>query len=278
MTAKQIAAPNTNLEILPPPPLAAFEENVKVALYAKNGGKKTLQIGHLIEEFGAENVMVVNAERGLRTISSKLTIKDNIIVAPDLATLRASFPRVQAFATGPDKFVCLDGGSRVVQWMANEQLNGADRYYEAMKKGQTISPADVQYGRFMQKGEINTMAVYNKVGRDSETLWNAWVGLNANVYANFWEEMVGSSGFEKTYPFGPDVPGKVGLAAVMSTFDFIGRLYTNDQGVLIGGFDPASYMYMSKKRDDRAQVTLPDEIPDFNLAKFVRMVRGEAPT
>jgi len=139
-----------------------------------------------------------------------------------------------------------------------------------------IAANDLQYGRFMQKGEINSMAVYNKVGRESETLWNAWVSLNANIYVNFLEELTGQSGFEKTYPYGPDVPGKVGLAAVMSTFDFVGRLFTNEQGKLIGGFDPASYIYMSKKRDDHNRVKLPDEVVDFSLAAFIKRVRGEA--
>lgn len=253
----------------------AFEENIKLALYARWGGKKTLQIAHLIDEFGAENVLVVNAERGLRTIESKLTVRENVIVAANLADLRAAFPRVQEFATGPSRFICLDGGSRVVTWMANEQLNGADRYYEATKKGMPVPASDLQYGRFMQKGEINSMAVYNKVGRDSETLWNAWVSLNANIYVNFLEEKTGQSGFEKTFPYGPDVPGKVGLDVVMSTFDFVARLYTDEQGRLVAGFDPAEYTYMSKKRDDHSRAVLPDRIVDFNLAKFVRMVRGE---
>jgi hypothetical protein len=258
-------------------PKVSYSEGVKVALYAKNGGRKTLQIGHLIEEFGAENVLVVNCERGLRTIESKLTVKDNVILAPSLKELRNAFPKVQAFATGLDKFICLDGGSRVVQWMANEQLNGADRYYEAMKKGTTAALAteDLQYGRFIQKGEINSMAVYNKVGRDSETIWNAWVSLNANVYVNFWEELVGTSGFEKTFPYGPDVPGKVGLTAVTSAFDFVGRLFYHEQRGLVGGFDVTSYQYMAKTRDDWDVLRLPAEIDNFNLARFVRLVNGE---
>ena len=246
-----------------------------MALYAKFGGRKTLQIAHLIDEFGADNVLVVNAERGLSTIKSKLTVQANVLTVPSLAELRAAFPKVVAFATGPDKYVCLDGGSRVVSWMANEQLNGADRYYEAMKKGLQIPPNDLQYGRFIQKGEINSMAVYNRVGRDSETIWNAWVGLNANVYVNFLEELVGSSGFEKTFPYGPDVPGKVGLSAVMSIFDVVGRLtYTDD--TLIGQFDPTEYSYMAKVRDDRnAGIVIPREIPNFNLATLIKLLRGE---
>lgn len=254
---------------------SSFEETVKVALYARFGGRKTLQIAHLIDAFGVENVLVVNAERGLNTIKSKLTVRANVLTVPSLGELRAAFPTVVAFATGPDKYVCLDGGSRVVGWMANEQLNGADRYYEAMKKGLAIPPNDLQYGRFIQKGEINSMAVYNRVGRDSETIWNAWVGLNANVYVNFLEEMVGSTGFEKTFPYGPDVPGKVGLSAVMSIFDYVGRLTYTD-GKLIGGFNPTEYSYMAKVRDDRnAGIVVPGEIPDFNLAEFIKLVRGE---
>lgn len=247
-----------------------------MALYAPWGGRKTLQIAHLIDAFGPENVLVVNAERGLNTINSKLTVKENVVVAPNLDTLRKEFgARVVPFATGPDKYICLDGASTVVTWMANEQLNGADRYYENMKKNMPIHPNDLQYGRFIQKGEINSMAVYNRVGRDSETLWNAWVGLHANVYVNFREEMTGSTGFEKTYPYGPDVPGKVGLSAAMSIFDYVGRL-TYEEGKLVGGFDVTSRLYMAKLRDDQnAGIKVPPVIPDFNLAEFFKLVRGQ---
>lgn len=252
------------------------QDTIKCALYADWGGRKTLQIAYLIEAFGAENVLVVNAERGLNTIKSYLTVPANILVVPSLKELRANFGKVQAFATGPDKYICLDGGSRVVQWMANEQLNGADRYYENMKKNMPVLPDDLQYGRFIQKGEINSMAVYNRVGRDSETLWNAWVGLNANVYVNFLEEKVGTTGFEKTFPYGPDVPGKVGLSAVMSVFDFVGRL-TYSEGKLVGGFDVTSMLYMAKVRDDQhAGIKVPPQIEDFNLAEFFKLVRGES--
>lgn len=257
-------------------PASKFQETAKIALYAPWGGRKTLQIAHLIDAFGAENVLVVNCERGLKTIESKLTVKENVIVAPNLAKLREVFGKsVVPFATGPDKYICLDGASTVVAWIANEQLNGADRYYEAMKRNMPIAPNDLQYGRFMQKGEINSMAIYNRVGRDSETLWNAWVSLNANVYVNFREEMTGSTGFEKTYPYGPDVPGKVGLSAAMSIFDFVGRL-TYEEGQLIGGFDVTSRLYMAKTRNDQnAGVFIPPELVPFNLAEFIKLVRGE---
>jgi hypothetical protein len=270
--AKEVETAATSSELTPLP----FQETSKVALYAPWGGRKTLQIGYLIKEFGAENVLVVNAERGLNTIKSKLTIPENVLTVPTLAELRANFGKVKAFATGPDKYVCLDGGSRVVSWMANEQLNGADRYYTAMKRNLPQSQEDLQYGRFIQKGEINSMAVYNKVGRESETLWNSWVGLNANVYVSFLEELTGTNGFEKTYPFGPDVPGKVGLTVAMSTFDYVGRL-TYDNGQLVGAFDPTEkHLYLAKVRDDRdAGIVIPPTIPNFNLAEFFKLVRGE---
>lgn len=266
----------TKTAVTPTPP--AYSEGAKVVLYAKWGGKKTLQIASLIEDFGVENVLVVNAEGGLRTIESKLAVKDNIIRVNSLAELQYAFRPdgpIRSFATGLDKYICLDGGSRVVTWIANEELNGADRFYEQTKKGAPIDANDLQYGRYMQKGEINSMAVYNKVGRRSETLWNAWVGLNANLYVNFLEEKVGQSGFEKTFPYGPDVPGKVGLDAVMSTFDFVGRLTHREDGTLIGQFDPTNYMYMAKTRDDRSVVTVPGEIANFRLADFIKLVRGE---
>lgn len=255
-----------------------FVETVKVALYAEYGKRKTEQISTLIREFGVENVLVVSAEKGLNTIRTALTIPANVIVANNYDELRSEFPKVQAFATGSDKYIALDGGSRVVEWLANEQLAGADRFYEATKRNLPVTPNDLQYGRFMQKGEINSMAVYGRVGRDSERLWNTWIGLNANLYVNFLEDKVGQSGFEKTFPYGPDVPGRVGLKAVMSSFDYVGRLFYNEAGQLVAGFDPKSYTYMARTREDRALVQIPAEIADFNLARFIKLVRGEIET
>src|SRR5688572_25509460 len=67
-----------------------FDESLKMAAYGVTGGRKTLQIGHLIERYGAENVGIINCEHGLGTINS-LTDKRYIYVAHGLDDLRAAW-------------------------------------------------------------------------------------------------------------------------------------------------------------------------------------------
>lgn len=268
--------------IVPQPEVSApspqlFNETLKIALYGQFGSRKTLQIGYLIEAFGVENVLVVSAERGLGTIRSKV-LESQVIPVTSLIELRAAYQQASQFS-GPDKWVCIDGMSQIMSWLANEQLSGAERYYDLKAKSQTIPVNDLPYGRFMSdKGSIDTMRIYQRIGRDSENLLNAWISLPVNLYVNYLEEKTGSSGYEKTPPYGPDVPGKVGLREVMSSFDFVGRLYYNDR-TLTAGFDPTvPYSYLARTREDRTVATVPAEIPDFNLAEFVNLIRGEEPT
>lgn len=256
-------------------PQPLFNETLKVALYASFGGRKTLQIGHLIEAFGAENVLVISAERGLGTIRSTV-LESQVIPVNNLAGLRDAFQKASEFAK-PDRWVCIDGMSQVMSWLANEQLTGAERYYDLKARNQVIPVNDLPFGRFMSdKGAIDSMRIYQRIGRDSENLLNAWITLPCNLYVNYLEEKIGSSGYERTLPYGPDVPGKVGLREVMSSFDFVGRLYYQD-GKLNAGFDPtAAHHYLARTRDDRRVVEVPAVIEDFNLAEFVKLVKGEA--
>jgi hypothetical protein len=249
---------------------SAFVDTLKICLYSKYGGRKTLQIGHLIDLVGQDNVLVVSAEHGLNTIRSKVR-EDQVISVSSLDEVRAAWSKAQAFA-GPEKWVCIDGMSQITEWIANTQLSMADRYYEAKQLGRDPGQNDLPAGKYIQRGEINTMAIYGRVGRDSENLISAWIGLPVNLYCNYLEDMTGSSGFEKTIPWGPDVPGKVGLKAVMSSFDFVGRLFYNERGVLCAGFDPSSYTYMARTREDQTVVEVPKLVEDFNLAEFVKLV------
>jgi hypothetical protein len=125
------------------------------------------------------------------------------------------------------------------------------------------------------KGAIDAMRIYGRVGRDSQNLLNAWVALPCNLYCNYLEDMTGSSGYEKVPPYGPDVPGKVGLKAVMSSFDFVGRLSYDGKGELVAGFDSRSNYYMARTREDRTVVEIPNEIANFRLDKFVQLIKGE---
>lgn len=250
-----------------------FSDTLKIALYGRFGSRKTLQVGHLIDLAGQDNVLLVSAEHGLNTIRSKVDAK-NVVVAASIPDMRKAWAAAKEFA-GPDKWVCIDGMSQVTEWISNSQLAMADRYYEAMQLSKTPDPADLPAGKYIQKGEINTMAIYGKVGRDSEGLLSSWIGLPVNLYCNYLEDMTGSSKFEKTIPWGPDVPGRVGLKAVMSSFDYVGRIVAQDNDTVTVGFDSASNFYMARTREDRTVVRIPKDIPDFNLADFVKLVQGK---
>lgn len=256
-------------------PVAApslFTDTLKIALYGRFGSRKTLQIAHLIELVGQDNVLVVSAEHGLNTIRSKVKA-DNIIVAASIPDMRKAWGAAQKFA-GPNKWVCIDGMSQVTEWIANQQLSMADRYYEAVQLNKTPDSDDLPAGKYMNRGEINTMAIYGKVGRDSENLLSSWIGLPVNLYCNYLEDMTGSNKFEKTIPWGPDVPGRVGLKAVMSSFDYVGHIKVEDNDTVTVGFDSASNFYMARTREDRTVVQIPKTVPNFNLAEFVKLVQG----
>jgi hypothetical protein len=255
----------------------AFEETLKVCLYGKFGSRKSLQIGHLIDLVGADNVLVISAERGLGTIQSKLTNPQQVLAVSNLDELRAVYLTAKEFAEqDARRWVCVDGMSQVTEWLANAQLSGAEQYYDLKVQNQTIPAKLLPFGRFLSdKGAIDSMRVYGRVGRDSENLLSAWIGLPCNLYCNYLEDMTGSSGYEKTPPYGPDVPGRVGLRALMSSFDFVGRLSYDTDGNLVGQFDSRSNYYMARTREDRTKVDLPVEIGNFRLDKFVQLIKGE---
>lgn len=249
-----------------------FTDTLKLCLYGKYGSRKTLQIGSLIELVGQDNVLIISAEHGLNTIRSRVVEKQVISVA-SMDDVRAAWAVAKQFAA-PDRWVCIDGMSQITEWLANTQLSMADRYYEAKQLGREPAQGDLPAGKYLQRGEINGMAIYGRVGRDSENLISSWIGLPVNLYCNYLEDMTGSSGFEKSIPYGPDVPGKVGLKAVMSSFDFVGRLFYSEKGELCGGFDSTSNYYMARTREDRAVVQIPKLIENFQLSEFVKLVQG----
>src|SRR5262245_20612847 len=97
-----------------------FADTTKISLYGGYGKHKTLQIAHLIKEFGADNVLIASAEHGLGTISTAVKNKDNVIVLTSMKDVRANWKNITSFARH-DRWICLDGGSQVMEWIANEQ-------------------------------------------------------------------------------------------------------------------------------------------------------------
>lgn len=253
-----------------------FSDTIKVALYGKFGTRKTLQAGHLAEAFGKERVVIVSAEHGLNTIRS-LVDPANVIECDNVGDLRKAHARVREMHNTKDWWVVIDGATRIFGWGANEQMSGADRYYEATATGKPPKDDDKQYGRFIsdKSDKIDMQKVYGRIGRDSQNLLNAWVRLECNQYWTFLEDMTGTANREKTIPWGPDVPGKVALTAIMSTFDYVGRLEYDGERRLVAGFDPASAMYLARTREDRGVgIVVPPQIVNFNLATFVSLITG----
>lgn len=248
----------------------AYNETTKIVLYGKYGTRKTLQIGHLIDMVGPDRVTILSAEKGLNTIASKITAK-NVIEVDNKKELRDSWERVSKL--GIDDWLCVDGASNIFNWTLNEHAAAADRYYDAMATGKQPAADDRVAGRFMsdKSQSIDMQKVYGRVGRDLELFIQEAVRLNCNQYWTFLEDMTGSNGREKTIPYGPDVPGKVALRAIMSKFDYVGRLEYDGAGKLICGFDPTSGFYMARTRNDEAAgVKIPAKIDNFNLADFYR--------
>lgn len=252
----------------------AFGETIKVAVYGEYGSHKTLQIRHLINAFGADKVAVISVERGLNTVRSSIK-PDNVYVADSLETMRGAWAWADKNFNAGDKWVCIDGGSRMMQLLANEQFSGAERVFERKAKGLDIRAADVPFSRYLtDKGNIETQQIYGRIGRDAENVLNSWLRLKSNLYVNYLQDLTGSNGREKTYPFGPDVPGRVGLKAVMSSFDFVLHLGLDDAGKLIARTRPTP-MYLARTREDRdTGVSIPAEMVNFNLASFVRAIQG----
>lgn len=262
---------------------------LKICAYAKSAMRKTLQIAHLIELVGAERVLVVSAEEGLSTIASRLTIPANILPVASLADFRAAWPAVKVFAgwtarstggayatTDPLRWICIDGGSQIADWVGNEQMANADAYYEFFAKGLAdAAPAHLKpYRRYISRdGELNVLQIYGRIGRDMENMLAAWKTLPVNLYVNFWEDMTQNDGFKASPPWGPDVPGKVGLKAVIGAFDYVTRLTLNQSSQLCAQFEPSPMALCKTREDQFAGVKVPAVISDFRLDQFVQLVK-----
>ena len=249
--------------------------SIKIAAYGRWSSRKTLQIASLIDRFGADNVIIVNADKGIGPVAS---VARNVVTANSLDELRKAYGEVVKFIKDkPDSWLCLDGMTRVMNWIADEALGGADEYAEQIALGVPHAGIETRlkpYRRFVtDSGTVDTMRIYGLIGTDSKNLLGAWLRLDCNLYSTYLEDQT-SNGREKGPPYVPDVPGQVGLKAVMSTYDFVIRL-TIKGGKCVAQMDPTSQLYLSRTREDQTvSGPLPKEIEDFNLAAFVDRIRG----
>lgn len=260
--------------------MQTFKETEKYALYTKSGGGKTFQIGHLIEAFGADNVGIVSCEDGLGTIETLVT-PENVKPCNDLNGLREAYKWATERYAGTDKWVAVDGGTRVLQWVANGQFGGADLMLETVLKGTKAMdlPADIKpFARYLtDKGVIDTQKIWIRIGRDCEILMDAWKRLPCNLVWTFWEEETSRGQYDKGLPWKPDAPGKAATAAIVNTFDWVIRLKREGGKAATALLDPTSIEYIAKHRiDPRKGIEIPAAIADFNLAKFHQRIKGTA--
>ena len=254
-----------------------YAENLKVALYAATGGRKTLQIAKLIQRVGAENVGIISCEGGLSTIAS-LVVPEQVERVNSIDELAAAASKMRKTYGRPDQWICVDGGSRVLQWFQERIWGSVDTVYRKLLEGTKPSELDETlrpYAIFVTKGgEVNTQGMWVRLGSDCTRLFNSFVRQPASIYWTFWEELTNTDQYTKGFPWKPDTPGKGALDAIKGSFDFIGRL-TPGEGSATAHFNDASKVYYAKRRDDwNAGIRVPDEIRSFDLGDFVERLRG----
>lgn len=253
-------------------PATRLQEATKIALFGANQSGKTVQIGNLIRTFGAANVGIVSCEDGLKTVAS-LIEPQHVKECNSIADLRAAFDWAAKRYAGPDKWICVDGGTRAMQWIAGEVWSGSDDAYTAIASGKSRASLDATlrpFLRFITKdGDIDGQRQWIQIGRDIDREMNRWVKLPCNLYMTFWEQESSIDQYRKGPPMQVDCPGTAGRDAIYGTFDFILRL-TRDGDKVIAKHDPTRKLIRSKTRDDwQGGVKVPTNIADFNLATFV---------
>ena len=256
----------------------ALDHNLKIAIYAATGGRKTLQIGHLIERFGASNVGIISCESGLNTIRS-LVDPAFVYEANNLDELAKAYAWAKEKFPKPDQWVCVDGGSRVLMWIRDKWWSGAENALAQVINGvrpQDLPAAAKQFAVYVTKGaELNSQQIWIRVATEAERLFNAFVRLPSSSYWTFWEEKTNIDQFQKGLPWKPDTPGAGTFSAIKGAFDFIMRLVPDGERCTAQCSDQSS-VYYAKHRDDwKAGIRVPDEIKDFRLDEFVMKLKGE---
>jgi len=258
---------------MPETAMQLFDETLKIAAYGEYDTRKTLQIGHLIEAFGPQKVFIASVEAGLGTIRS-LLLQDQVRVVASYDEFRGAWAWAAERANTPDTWFVIDGGSRLMHWIANDLFEKANKTLEAVLREKL--PKDlVPYMKFITDGNrIDGGKVYFEVALQIERLLSSLIRMGGNLYVTFLEDLTETNPLTrvKKPPYGPDVPGKRGLKAILSTFDYVIRLKQGKVGSMaVTGADDQS---LARTREDgRAGVVIPDTIPNFNLADFVRLIQ-----
>ena len=261
--------------------IEAFSETLKLAAYGTNSSRKTLQIGNLIEAYGAENVGIISCEHGLQTIGSLLDQR-YIKVVDNRDELRLAYAWLKDNFNQPGQWGCVDGGTRVIQWLHNDIFGTAQRAYEAVLNGtpkSKLDPALRAYASFITKNEeLDTGRLWGRLGTEAERLLDGFVKLPCNLYWTFWEELTSIDQYTKGVPWKPDTPGNLSFGAIKGAFDFIFRLVPQgESSTAYFRNPPGNNENYGKTRDDwRGGVRVPDRIEKFNIVDLVNLINNKS--
>jgi hypothetical protein len=262
----------------PPEPTESNDETLKMALYAEWGRRKTEQLGTIIEMVGMENVFIASCDRGLKTIRSIVDF-NNVCEVDNWAGMQKAYAaaKQRGFINNPSKWIFGDGMTSVLLEHTNSLFSGTERVHDLKARHQQIDDNDIPFSRYISPtGGVDGRAIYGRVGRDITRLFQTWRGLGTNLIFTFLEEMVGRNDKnEKSFPFGPAIPGEIGYRAAMSTFDYVLRLWYDADGKLTAGTKATPRMEARTREDKRTGLDIPPVITDFNLANFVKLVTGQ---
>lgn len=261
-----------------------FSETLKIAAYGANNARKTLQIGHLIETYGAENVGIINCERGLNTIKSLVNPK-YVKTVENKQQLREAYAWARDNFPSTNHWVCVDGGTRVIQWLYDDVFGTAERAYQAILNGtpKASLPPDLRaYAVFITNGqEMDTGRLWGRLGTEATRLLDSMVvKLPSNVYWTFWEELTSIDQYRKGVPWKPDTPGNLSFGAIKGAFDFIFRLVPQGESSTAHFRNPpGNNENYGKTRDDwRGGVRVPDKVAGFRLDRLAQLLTGAITT
>ncbi len=259
-----------------------MESNIKFCGYGPYESGKTDLIHGLVKHAGAENVCVVSAEGGLGTIDSLLP-KIHVERVRNLDEVRAAVVSLREGELSrynrKDAWVVYDGCTRILNWIGDSIQRLAEAGYLRKLQGGKAKP---EHGRFAScisgADNFDSMRVFMFIGRDIESFLEEQVCLDANVYANFLMKLTRTIDRRPLKPWGPDCPGKMGIDAIMGSFDFvfpIGPRIVGGERKTVCKINPDPDEYLARKRLDRfTHDPLPDEIVGFDLGKFCAFLRG----
>lgn len=252
----------------------SYQENIKIAAYAGSGVGKTALISHLIKSAGIANVGIISCEHGLNTIAS-LVDPQNVKVCDSLADYADAVKWAEKTFTATDQWVCVDGGSRILQWLEQDTFGRTEACLRERLEGVAKSK-DPEYAVYLTSSNaIDTRRLWSKLGSRAERLFNAFVKLPSNTYWTFWEQQPFVDANTRGVTWTIDSPGDGTRKAAQATMDFVFRLTRSAEGKLVARFRNDIVSYGKRRDDNEAGVFVPDEIVGFDLADFVKRVRGE---